>query len=207
MPSGARGFTGPGRNPGHRPTRTPEVAALSDESLLAGMAVGDADAAAAFVRRYQARVYGLALTVVGVPAQAEEVAQETFVKVWRHAAAYDARRGPVVTWLLTITRNAAIDAVRYRREVPMDPDLLISTLLAGRDHRAGPEDPAADADQVRLALGTLPLDQSRAVVLMTFYGFTARDIAEREGVPVGTVKSRVRRGLVALRARLGATDG
>lgn len=183
------------------------MAVLTDESLLAGMAVGDVDAAAAFVRRYQARVYGLALTVVGTPSLAEEVAQEAFVKVWRHAGAYDARRGSAVSWLLTITRNAAVDAVRYRRELPMDPDLLTRTLIGDRDRIAGPENEVADADQVRAALATLSPEQSRALVLMTFYGLTARDIAEREGVPVSTVKTRVRRGLTALRDRLGASDG
>lgn len=180
---------------------------LSDESLLAGMAVGDRDAAAAFVRRYQARVYGLALTVVGIPALAEEVAQESFVKAWRHAAAHDPRRGSVATWLLTVTRNTAIDTIRYRRETPMDPDVLTSTLLDERDQRAEPADHVAATDQVRAALRTLPAEQRRPVVLMTFYGLTARDIAERDGVPLGTVKTRVRRGLAALRERLGATDG
>lgn len=182
------------------------MAPLTDESLLAGMAVGDADATAAFVRRYQARVYGMALTVVGIPALAEEVAQESFVKAWRHAAAYDARRGRVATWLLTITRNTAIDAIRYRRESPMDPDALTRVLLEERVRGGEPADSWETTDQVRVALRTLPPDQSRSVVLMTFYGLTARDIAEREGVPLGTVKSRVRRGLGALRERLGATD-
>jgi RNA polymerase sigma factor (sigma-70 family) len=182
------------------------VAPLTDESLLAGMAVGDADAAAAFVRRYQARVFGMALTVVGIPALAEEVAQESFVKAWRHAAAYDARRGRVVTWLLTITRNTAIDAIRYRRESPMDPEALARVLLEDRGSAGQPADSWETTDQVRSALRTLPADQSRSVVLMTFYGLTARDIAEREGVPLGTVKTRVRRGLGALRERLGATD-
>jgi RNA polymerase sigma-70 factor (ECF subfamily) len=183
------------------------VTPLTDESLLAGMSVGDRDAAAAFVRRYQARVYGLALTVVGIPALAEEVAQEAFVKAWRHAAAYDARRGGVATWLLTITRNAAIDTVRYRRETPMDPDVLTRALLDDRERRAEPADQVATTHQVRAALRTLPAEQRRPVVLMTFYGLTARDIAERDGVPLGTVKTRVRRGLAALRDRLGATDG
>lgn len=178
------------------------MAPLSDESLLTGMSVGDADSAAVFVRRYQARVYGLALTVVGAPALAEEVAQEAFVKAWRHAAAYDARRGRVATWLLTITRNAAIDAIRYRRETPMDPDLLTTMLVKGADVSAGPADAVGTADQVRTALRALPSDQSRPVVLMTFYGLTAKEIAEREGIPIGTVKSRVRRGLGAMRDRL-----
>lgn len=180
---------------------------LSDESLLAGMAVGDPDAAAAFVRRYQARVYGLALTVVAIPGLAEDVAQESFVKAWRHAAAYDARRGRVATWLLTITRNAAIDAVRYRRETPMDPDVLTAMLVADQDRSAEPEHLFAVSDEIRRALRQLPLEQSRPVVMMTFYGLTAKDIAERDGIPVGTVKSRIRRGLGSLRERLGASDG
>jgi len=183
------------------------VSSLSDESLLAGMAVGDQDAAAAFVRRYQARVYGLALTVVSTPAIAEDVAQETFVKAWRHAAAYDARRGQVATWLLTITRNTAIDAIRYRRETPMDPDLLTAQLVADGDRSPDPDEWFATSDQIRGALRQLPLEQSRPVVMMTFYGLTANDIAQRDGIPVGTVKSRVRRGLGALRERLGASDG
>ncbi len=182
------------------------MAPLTDESLLAGMSVGDPDAAAAFVRRYQARVFGLALTVVGIPALAEEVAQEAFVKAWRHAAAYDARRGRVATWLLTITRNTAIDAIRYRREAPMDPDQLTRMLVADRDLTAEPAETVATRDQIQSALRELPADQSRPVVLMTFYGLTAKEISEREGVPIGTVKSRVRRGLGALRDRMGARD-
>jgi RNA polymerase sigma factor (sigma-70 family) len=88
-----------------------DMGVSDDEALLAGMAAGDAQAAAAFVRRYQARVYGLALTVVGLPAVAEEVAQEAFVRAWRFAGGYDPRRGAVATWLLTITRNAAVDVL------------------------------------------------------------------------------------------------
>lgn len=183
------------------------MAPLTDESLLAGMAVGDADSAAAFVRRYQARVYGLALTVVGIPALAEEVAQEAFVKAWRHASAYDARRGRVATWLLTITRNTAIDSIRYRRESPIDPDTLTRMLLDDRSRPTEPADRWETTDLVRAALRTLPPEQSRPVVLMTFYGLTAKDIAEREGIPLGTVKTRIRRGLGSLRDRLGADDG
>ncbi len=74
----------------------------SDEALLAGYGSGDPASAAVFVRRFQARVYGLALTIVRDPAVAEEVAQETFARVWRHGGAYDARRGRVATWLLSI---------------------------------------------------------------------------------------------------------
>jgi RNA polymerase sigma factor (sigma-70 family) len=180
------------------------VVALSDESLLAGMANGNQDAAATFVRRYQARVYGLALTVIGVPAVAEEVAQETFVKVWRHASTYDARRGRVSTWLLTITRNAAVDAVRYRHEEPMDPSLLVAMLSPTRP--AATDDAPDTSLVLREALAELPPVQREPILLMTFSGMTAKEIAARDDVPLGTVKTRVRRGLRAMRERLEVRD-
>jgi RNA polymerase sigma-70 factor (ECF subfamily) len=89
--------------------------ALSDESLIAGMSSGDANALAALVRRYQARVYGLALRVVEDSGLAEEVAQDAFMRAWRYAATYDARRGRVGSWLLTITRNLSVDGPGDRR--------------------------------------------------------------------------------------------
>lgn len=183
------------------------MATLTDESLLAGMAVGDTAAAAAFVRRYQARVFGLAHAVVGSSSLAEEVAQEAFVKAWRHAGAYDPRRGRVDTWLLTITRNAAIDAIRCNRETPMDPDTLSALLLADGGPLTEPSEDVGTADEVRTALRRLPVEQRRPVLLMTFFGLTAKDIAERDGIPIGTVKTRVRRGLGTLRGLLGARDG
>src|SRR5919202_432344 len=94
---------------------------VSDEALVAALAAGDAGAATAFVRRFQARVYGLALSMVGDASVAEEIAQEAFTRAWRHAGAYDARRGRVPTWLLSITRNLAIDYLRARRTEPVDP--------------------------------------------------------------------------------------
>ena len=100
----------------------------SDEALVAGLANGDREAAAAFVRRFQKRVYGLALSIVGDAGTAEDVAQEAFTRAWRRADGYDARRGRVLTWLLTITRSAAIDVVRLRRAQPMDPELLATRL-------------------------------------------------------------------------------
>ena len=178
---------------------------LSDESLLAGMANGNQDAAATFVRRYQARVYGLALTIIGVPAVAEDVAQEAFVKAWRHASTYDARRGRVSTWLLTITRNAAVDAVRYRHEDPMDPSLLVAMLSPGRPTDS--DETTDDSLVLREALADLPLGQREPILLMTFSGMTAKEIAAREHVPLGTVKTRVRRGLRAMRERLEVRDG
>ncbi len=98
---------------------------VSDEALLAGMASRDAEAAAAFVRRFQSRVYGLALTILGDAGDAEEAAQEVFVRAWRHAEVYEPARGAVAAWLLTIARNVAIDMRRLRRSVPVDPAALM----------------------------------------------------------------------------------
>ena len=94
---------------------------VSDDALVAGLAAGDSDAASAFVRRFQRRVFGLARTIVPDNRAAEDVAQEAFLRAWRHAAAYDPDAGSVVGWLLTITRNLAIDAVRVRRPVELRP--------------------------------------------------------------------------------------
>lgn len=101
---------------------------LSDEALLAGLGSGNPDAAAAFVRRFQGRVYGLAVTMLHDRDLADEVAQETFVRAWRHAATYDPRRGRVPTWLLTIARNLAIDRASLRPVIPVDPELIAAEL-------------------------------------------------------------------------------
>src|SRR5690242_878691 len=125
---GAAARTGtPDRSPGvarWRPDPHNSGVPASDEDLLAAMAAGDPAAAAAFVRRHQGRVYGLAVTIVGSGGLAEEVAQDAFVRCWRYGGAYDGRRGSVVSWMLAITRNAAIDALRSRTDQPIDPERL-----------------------------------------------------------------------------------
>jgi RNA polymerase sigma factor (sigma-70 family) len=174
----------------------------SDEALVAGLAGGDSRAATAFVRRFQARVYGLALSMVGDVAIAEELAQEAFARAWRHAAAYDARRGRVLTWLLSITRNLAIDHLRAKRTEPFDPSALgeVESAL----WTTTPGAPGGQIDQettsLREALGTLPVEQRRAVLLASLYGYTAREIGEIEEVPLGTAKTRIRTGLQKLAA-------
>lgn len=178
---------------------------LSDESLLAGMGSGDRDAATTFIRRYQARVYGLALAILSDRSAAEEVAQEAFLRAWRHGAGFDPRRGQVSTWLLTITRNLAIDVLRMRRSEPLDPGALMALLEVGTSE--GSPDPLVAADEshrLRRALGDLPREQTVAVVQAGLLGRTAREISEMEGVPIGTVKTRIRSGLLKLRAALEA---
>jgi RNA polymerase sigma-70 factor (ECF subfamily) len=174
---------------------------LSDEDLLAGMAVGDQTAAVAFVRRYQRRVFGLAFSMAHDASVAEEVAQEALIRVWRHAPVFDPRRGSVTSWVLTITRNLTIDALRMRRAVPTDPDDFAASAMMSLEHN--PEDAVRRNDvsqTVRAALAQLPVEQRRAVVLAAIYGRTALEISESEGIPLGTAKTRIRTGLLRLRA-------
>jgi RNA polymerase sigma factor (sigma-70 family) len=179
------------------------AAAPSDEALLAGVAQGDNEASVAFVRRYQKRVFGLAYSMIGDTAAAEEVTQEALIRVWRHAPVFDARRGSVTTWVLTITRNLSIDALRLRRAVPIDPDEFLNLGLISNEGL--PEESAMAGDSVpalRAALATLPTDQRRALVLAAVWGKTAAEISESESIPLGTAKTRIRAGMSKLRAAM-----
>jgi RNA polymerase sigma-70 factor (ECF subfamily) len=182
--------------------------APSDESLLAGLAVGDEAACTAFVRRFQRRVYGLALGLVGDVGAAEDIAQEAFVRAWRHAQVYDARRGSVATWLLAITRNLAIDTLRMRRPQPVNPE----SILALQPPPVGPavDETVATSDAVAglsNVLRRLPDEQRRALLLAAFYGYTAREISDAEGVPLGTAKTRIRSAMLRLRAEQADAQG
>jgi RNA polymerase sigma-70 factor (ECF subfamily) len=165
---------------------------LSDEALVAGLAAGDADAATAFVRRFQARVFGLAVTMVGDAAVAEEIAQEAFTRAWRHSGGYDARRGRVATWLLSITRNLAIDHLRARRTEPLDPATINDAERAMWATSQQPDATERETAELRESLAELPADQRRALLLAALFGFTAREIGEIENIPLGTAKTRIR---------------
>jgi len=181
---------------------------LSDEALLAGMAVGEQRAAVTFVRRYQKRIFGLAYSMTGDAGVAEDVAQEAMIRVWRHAPVFDPRRGSVASWVLTITRNLAIDALRLRRAVPTDPDDFAAS--SGGSAEYNPEDSVRRGDirhVVHAALDVLPDEQRRAVVLAAVYGRTALEISESEGIPLGTAKTRIRTALIRLRAAVEHAEG
>ena len=180
------------------------VEELSDESLLAGLGSGDPDAAATFVRRFQRRVFGLTRLILRDRGAAEEAAQETFVRVWRHAGAYDPRRGSVAAWLLTIARNVSINMLPARRFDPIDPEVLL-TMEAERPGGDG-VDAQLGSEPLRQALVRLPEGQRRALVLAVFYGFTAREMSELDGLPLGTVKTRIRSAMMKLRAELEVPD-
>jgi RNA polymerase sigma factor (sigma-70 family) len=181
----------------------------ADDALVAGIAAGDAEAARALVRRHQRRVVGLAVTIVGDADAAEDVAQEAFLRVWRHAANYDPRRASVLTWLLTITRNLAIDATRLRRAVVVDPDTLVALDDDSMLELNDPADRAVgitEADRLRSALARIPREQRHALVLAGVLGLTAAEVADREQIPLGTAKTRIRSAMRKLRTDLTIED-
>lgn len=173
---------------------------VSDEALLAGMAVGDEDAAVTFVRRYQRKVFGLALSMVGDPSFAEDIAQEAFLRAWRHAGAFDRRLGSASTWVLAITRNLSVDFLRLHKAACRGPD---DEVWLGLTSTARPPEELAELagtrDRVAKALSALPPEQGRALVLAAVYGYSASEVSRVEGVPLGTAKTRIRRGLIKLR--------
>ncbi len=177
---------------------------LSDEALMAGFAAADPALAAAFVLRFQAKVFGIAVHIVGDARTAEDVAQSAFERAWRHAQTYDARRGSVSSWLGVIARNLAIDTVRVQPPVLVDPGTFLTEYL-GEQAGPGPDQAAVDresADELRDALRSLAPAHARAVVLTGIAGLSASQVAKREGIPLGTAKTRIRTGLLELRARL-----
>ena len=175
----------------------------SDEALLAGIALADDRAGLVFVRRFQHRLFGLANGIVGEARLAEEVAQEAFIRIFRHAEVFDAGRASVSAWAFTITRNLAIDVLRVRRDVPTEPHNQVFLALMSSERL--PEDVVVGEDalvRVRAALAQLPIDQRRAVLLAAMYGRSAAEIARAEAIPLGTAKGRVRLGMAKLRAAL-----
>jgi RNA polymerase sigma-70 factor (ECF subfamily) len=174
--------------------------ALSDEALLAGMANHDERAGLAFVRRHERRIFGIAFSIISDRTIAEDVAQEAFIRICRHAPIFDPRRSSVVTWTSTITRNLAIDALRLRRALPVDPDDVLWTGMVTDENlleeRVVRNDEMARA---RAVLRTLPVDQRRALMRSAFYGQSAQEIAAAENIALGTAKSRIRIGLTKVR--------
>ncbi len=180
---------------------------LADEELMSLAAAGDPQAFEVVLERHSNAAFSLAYRMCGRSALAEEVAQEAFLSVWRMAGRYDATRGSVRTWTLSIVRNRAIDALRAgARSVPV---------LTGEESE--PEQlglPAADETEleaienvqslaIKRSLAELPDEQRQAIELAYYGGFTQSEIAAMLGEPLGTIKGRMRLGLVRLRGVAG----
>ncbi len=171
--------------------------------MLRAVQRGDQDAVAALYDRYGGAAYGLAFRITNDRALAEDVVQDAFVTMWRQAPRFDPERGQVRSWLLTIVHHRAVDTVRRRtsrneRALPEGAEEFIAT-------RGGPEELtgwALEAEAVREAIRHVPEEQRRTIEMAYFDGLTHVEIAERMGVPLGTVKSRLRIGLEKMRAYL-----
>jgi RNA polymerase sigma-70 factor, ECF subfamily len=188
------------------PGRSSESQA-EDERTLQRVAAGDAGGLAALYDRHGRAVYSLALRILGDEGDAEEVAQDVFAQAWRRAGQYDQARGTVAAWLLVMARTRAIDRFRARRVRPEgrtqdDADLTLQQLPATSPDAASEMMAAERGQRVRRALEDLPFLQRVAIELAYFEGLSQREIAERLEQPLGTVKTRMRLGLLKLRDAL-----
>jgi len=194
------------RNPGSQSQRTqkgqtfrvsegqPERAA-ADFALVARIRAGDEQAMGALYDRYSGIVYAVALRVLNDSGAAEDILQEVFLQLWRKPDAFDASRGALGPWLAVITRHRAIDRLRKRQP---ETDIEDTVLFVEADL----EDDVARAEaaaKVRSALNTVPTEQRTLVEMAFFQGLTHSEIAAQTGQPLGTVKTRIRSALLAIR--------
>jgi RNA polymerase sigma-70 factor (ECF subfamily) len=178
---------------------------LADEELMPLIGAKDPDAFEVFYDRHGGAAYSLAYRIVGERAAAEDVTQEAFISVWRSGARFDRTRGSVRSWMLSIVRNRAIDALRSSAgkapKLTFDDDAIIEQ----RPSEELTEEEAMrreTASEVRGALVQLPGEQSKVIELAYFGGFSQSEIARMLGVPLGTVKGRMRLGLEKIRGEL-----
>jgi RNA polymerase sigma-70 factor, ECF subfamily len=178
-----------------------------DEELIERLARGDLHALETLYGRYARPVYSLALRVLGNANDAEEVTQDVFERVWRHAPSFDSERGRFGTWLLSMTHHVAIDNVRKRQRRPQTvhgetADYAVAIMPDTRMDVSETTLRHMQADQVRRALRSLPPSQQQAIELAYFGGLSHLEIAAKLGDPLGTVKARIRRGMERLRSAL-----
>ncbi len=172
-------------------------AQLTDEALLAQLASGDENALAELYDRFGRTAYGLAVRVLRDQALAEDAVQDAFLGAWRTAAAFDPSRGTASTWLLTLVHRRAVDLVR--REDRRRTDVLDDAPIASGETTDEQAAVREERRRVQAALAQLPADQREALELAYYGGLTQSELAERLGVPLGTVKSRMFAGLARLR--------
>ena len=176
----------------------------ADQASLARIARGDQAAFAELYDRHARLVYSLALRILQDRADAEDIVQEVFAQVWAHAARYDASRGAVAAWVLTMTRSRAIDRLRSkraRREAATEADSVEKVM----DLSAAQDLELLSAEQVtrlQRALQELPDAQRTALELAYYEGLTHVEVAEKLGEPLGTVKTRIRQAVINLREAL-----
>jgi RNA polymerase sigma-70 factor, ECF subfamily len=167
----------------------------ADLAIVTGLKTGDQGAMAELYDRYSSVVYSVALRVLGDTGAAEDVLQEVFLQLWRNPHAFDAARGSLASWLAVVTRNRAIDSLRKRRPETDIEDVVLSVA----PDLVGEADRARMAEKVRGVMGTMAPAQRGALEMAYWEGLSHTEIAEKTGVPLGTIKTRIRAGLIALR--------
>jgi RNA polymerase sigma-70 factor, ECF subfamily len=185
--------------------RTSKAERLADEELMPLIGEKNPDAFGVFYDRHGGVAYSLAYRIVGERGAAEDVTQEAFISIWRSGARYDAARGSVRAWMLGIVRNRAIDFLRSKAGRAPKLDFDDEAIL---EHRPAAEQTESEAlqretaQEVRGALDELPGEQAKVIQLAYFGGFSHSEIAGMLGVPLGTVKGRMRLGLEKIRGEL-----
>jgi len=179
-----------------------------DADLGRRMSNGDEDAFAIFYDRFAPGLFSLIYSILRDQKESEDVLQEAFVQMWKRIATYDARRSSLFTWAVMISRHKAIDRLRSRqRQSRLNEAVASETNAVPASASAGRADDALarrdEGERVRAALAQLSEGQRQAIDLAFFGGLTQTQISERLGAPLGTVKARIRRGLLALREVLG----
>jgi len=178
----------------------------ADRAVLVRLVDGELDALEDLYDRYKTMAFSIAFRITNDATLAEDVVQDAFLGVWRNAARYVEGRGSVKTWLLAIVHHRAIDAIRRRRPTSELPDTTGAAVPASLTLPDVWAEVAAelDAETVRVAIAELSDVQREAIELAYFGGLTQQEIADRTGTPLGTVKSRMRLGLLAMRRALEA---
>jgi RNA polymerase sigma-70 factor (ECF subfamily) len=175
---------------------SPERQAISpDLSAVTAVKSGDQRAMAELYDRYSSIVYAVALRVLGDTMAAEDVLQEVFLQLWRNPSAFDAARGSLAAWLAVISRNRAIDFLRKRTPVMDIEDVIVSVT----PDLVNEADRSRAAEKVRGVLGAMPSVQRSALEMAYFQGLSHSEIASKTGEPLGTIKTRIRAGLMTLR--------
>lgn len=175
--------------------------------LLTESAGGDEQAFARLYDLVSSRVYGLVRRVVRDPAQSEEVSQEVFLDIWRHAARFDPAKGSPLAWILTIAHRKAVDRVRSAESARGRDEVYgVANLDVAHDSTAEAAQQKLDAEHVHQALDTLTEAQRRALELAYIAGYTHTEVASMLGIPLGTAKTRIRDGLIRLRDTMGVTS-
>ncbi|WCB95771.1 ECF RNA polymerase sigma factor SigK [Baekduia alba] len=178
---------------------------LADEDLMQLVRQGDAAAFEVIYERHSSAAFSLAYRMMGRRGAAEDVVQEAFLALWRSGARYDHTRGSVRTWVLAVVHHRAIDALRrgIRHDSHRASDEGIEERFEAKERTDVQVAHREEANEVRTALATLPAEQSRAIELAYFGGFSHSEIANMLETPIGTVKGRIRLGLEKLRGQLG----